>query len=198
MMSGVRMKREVRNKVDLGAKVASYPMPVTLVGANVNGKANFLAVAWFMQTTISPPKVAVALNKTHYTNQGIKENKTFSVCIPSEDMMAATDYCGLVSGSKADKSGVFDVFYGKLKTAPMITECPVNLECSLDKVVDIGSHEMFIGDIVSTFTEEKYLTDGAIDIKKTKPFILSLNDHQYHTLGEPKAKAWNVGKKYKP
>jgi flavin reductase (DIM6/NTAB) family NADH-FMN oxidoreductase RutF len=197
-MSSVRKKREARNKVDLGAKVASYPMPVTLVGANVNGKANFLAVAWFMQATLRPPKVAVALNKAHHTNQGIKMNKTFSVCIPSEDMVAATDYCGLVSGSKADKSGVFDVFYGKLKTAPMTTECPVNLECSLDKVVDIGSHEMFIGDIVSTFTEEKYLTDGTVDIKKTKPFMLSLNDHQYYRLGEPKAKAWKVGKNYKP
>jgi flavin reductase (DIM6/NTAB) family NADH-FMN oxidoreductase RutF len=142
--------------------------------------------------------VAVALNKAHYTNQGIKMNKTFSVCIPSENMVAATDYCGLVSGSKTDKSGVFNVFYGKLKTAPMITECPVNHECSLDKVVDIGSHDVFIGDIVSTFTEEKYLTDGTVDIKKTKPFMLSLNDHQYHTLGKPKAKAWNVGKKYKP
>lgn len=197
-MSRVRLKREAGNKVDLGAKIASYPMPVVLVGANVNGKANFLPIAWFMQAARRPPKVAVALNRAHYTNQGIKENKTFSVCIPSEDMVAATDHCGLVSGSKADKSGVFEVFYGKLKTAPLITECPVNIECSLDKVVDNGSNELFIGNIVSTYTEEKYLTDGAVDLKKTKPFMLSLNDHQYHVLGKPKAKAWNVGKNFKP
>jgi len=120
-MSGVTTKGEVKNKIDLGAKVASYPMPMSLIGANVKGKANFLAAAWFMAASISPPKVAVALNKEHYTNQGIKENKTFSVCIPSEDMVKATDYCGLVSGFKADKSGVFDVFYGMLKTAPIIT-----------------------------------------------------------------------------
>jgi flavin reductase (DIM6/NTAB) family NADH-FMN oxidoreductase RutF len=192
------MKREVKSKVDLGAKIASYPMPVVLVGANVDGKPNFLAIAWFMEAARRPPKVAVALNKAHYTNRGIKENKTFSVCIPSEDMVEATDYCGLVSGSKTDKSGVFDVFYGQLKSAPMITECPVNLECSLDKVVDNGSNELFIGDIVSTYTEEKYLTDGAVDIKKTKPFMLSLNDRQYYALGKPKAKAWNAGKNYKP
>jgi flavin reductase (DIM6/NTAB) family NADH-FMN oxidoreductase RutF len=132
-MSDVTTKGEVKNKIDLGAKVASYPMPISLIGANVKGKANFLVAAWFMAAAISPPKVTVALNKEHYTNQGIKENKTFSVCIPSEDMVKATDYCVLVSGFKADKSGVFDVFYGKLKTAPMITACPVNLECSLDK-----------------------------------------------------------------
>jgi flavin reductase (DIM6/NTAB) family NADH-FMN oxidoreductase RutF len=196
-MSSVKTEKEAK-KIDLGAKIAPYPMPVVLVGANVKGKANFLAVAWFMAAGISPPKVAITLNKAHYTNQGIKDNKTFSVCIPADDMMKATDYCGLVSGLKADKSGVFDVFYGKLKTAPMIAECPVDLECNLDKVVDNGSHEMFVGDIVSTFTEEKYLTAGAVDIKKVKPFMLSLNDRLYYELGEPKGKAWETGKDYKP
>ena len=196
-MSGVKTEKEA-NKIDLGAKVAPYPMPVVLVGANVKGKANFLAAAWFMAAGITPPKVAIALNKAHYTNQGIKDNKTFSVCIPSENIMKATDYCGIVSGLKADKSGVFDVFYGKLKTAPMIIECPVNLECSLDKVVDNGSHEIFIGDIVSTFTEEKYLTAGAIDTKKVNSFMLSLNDRIYYALGEQKGRAWEAGKNYKP
>ncbi len=170
-MLGVKMKREAKNKVDLGAQVAPYPMPVVLVCANVKGKANFLAIAWFMEAAISPPKVAVALNKAHYTNQGIKENKTFSVNIPTEDLVKATDYCGLVSGSEADKSGIFDVFYGKVETAPMITECPVNLECRLDKVIDNGSNEMFIGNILSTFTEERYLTAGAVDIKKVKTLL---------------------------
>ncbi|MGD0979597.1 MAG: flavin reductase family protein [Candidatus Bathyarchaeia archaeon] len=197
-MSNVRMRKEMGDKIDLGAKVPSYPMPVVLVGAKVKGKANFLAVAWFTVAAHTPLKVAVALNKAHYTNQGVKENKTFSVCVPSEDMIEATDYCGLFSGSKVDKSRVFDVFYGKLKTAPMITKCPVNVECSLDKVIDDGSHEMFIGEIVSTYTEKKYMTDEAVDLRKTRPFLLSLNDRQYYALGEPEAKAWTAGKNYKP
>jgi flavin reductase (DIM6/NTAB) family NADH-FMN oxidoreductase RutF len=185
----------LKNKVDLGAKIASYPMPVVLVGANVKEKPNFLAIGWFVNAGYKPPKVAVVLNKAHYTNQGIKENGTFSVCIPSDDMIVATDYCGLFSGAKVDKSTVFDVFYGKLKTAPMITECPVNLECKLDKMVDNGQHEMFIGDVVSTYTEEKYLTDGALDLRKTKPFILAA--HGYYTLGERKCEAFIVGKNFK-
>ena len=189
------MKEIVKNKVDLGSKIASYPMPVVLVGANVNEKPNFLAIGWFVNAGYKPPKVAVVLNKAHYTNQGIKENRTFSVCIPSDDMIVATDYCGLFSGAKVDKSTVFDVFYGKLKTAPMITECPVNLECRLDKMVDNGQHEMFIGDVVSTYTEEKYLTDGTLDLQKTKPFILAAQE--YYTLCEPKCKAFSVGKKFK-
>jgi len=195
-MSGFS-KTEAKNKIDLGPKVASYPMPVTLIGANVNSKANFLVAAWFMAAGINPPKVAVALNKMHYTNQGIKENKAFSVCIPSEDMTNAADYCGLVSGSRVDKSGVFDVFYGKLKTAPMITQCPVNIECKLDKVVDNGGHEIFVGEILSTITEQKYLTGGVVDLKKVKPLMLSLDDRLYYELGESKAKAWNAGKNYK-
>lgn len=196
-MSGFS-KIDVNNKIDLGPKVASYPMPVTLIGANVNGKANFLVAAWFMAAGISPPKVSVALNKMHYTNKGIKENKTFSVCLPSEDIVKATDQCGLVSGSKVDKSEVFDVFYGKLKTAPMINECPLNLECKLEKVVDNGGHEIFVGEVFSTITEEKYITAGSVDLKKIKPFILSLNDKLYYELGEMKAKAWNTGNNYKP
>jgi len=195
------MSESVKNdgeKIDLGPRVASYPMPVSLVGANVDGKANFLVAAWFMSAAISPPRVAVALNKSHYTNRGIKENKAFSVCVPSVDLIDAADYCGLVSGFKADKSEVFEVFYGKLGTAPMISECPVCMECKLEKVVDNGGHEMFIGEIVSTFTEENYLTCGVVDLKKVKPFMLSFNDRLYVELGKSIAKAWNAGKDYKP
>jgi flavin reductase (DIM6/NTAB) family NADH-FMN oxidoreductase RutF len=192
-----RDARNLNNKIDLGAGVASYPMPVVLVGAIVRGKPNFLAIGWFVNAGYRPPKVAVVLNKAHYTNQGIKENKTFSVCIPSESMLEATDYCGLFSGSSVDKSRVFDVFYGKLKTAPMIAECPVNLECKLDRVVDTGQHEMFIGEVVSTYAEEDYLTEGAVDLHKTKPFILLHKENTYYALGEPLGKAYSVGKNFK-
>jgi flavin reductase (DIM6/NTAB) family NADH-FMN oxidoreductase RutF len=201
------VKENVKNKIDLGAGVASYPMPVVLVGAIVKGKPNFLAIGFFVNAGYKPPKVAMVLNKAHYTNQGIRENKTFSVCIPSESMVEATDYCGLVSGSRVDKSKVFDVFYGKLKTAPMIAECPVNLECKLDRIVDTGqNHEMFIGEVVSTYTEENYLTDGTVDLRKTKPFVLAPilaarallhKDLMYYTLGKPKGKAFSVGKNFK-
>jgi flavin reductase (DIM6/NTAB) family NADH-FMN oxidoreductase RutF len=186
------------NKIDLGPKVASYPMPMSLIGAKVDGKANFLAAAWYTSLSYNPPRVAVALNKTHYTNQGIKTNKTFSLCIPSEDLIKTTDYCGIATGAKTDKSEVFEVFYGKLETAPMISECPVSIECKLENVIDKGSHELFIGEIVSTFTEEKYLTNGAVDLAKIKPFMLSFNDQSYFKLGALTGKAWREGKNYKP
>ena len=89
-------------KINLGATIPAYPMPVSLVGAMVEGKPNFMAVAWFTMAAYKPPRMAFVLGKGHYTIPGIRENKAFSVCIPSEDMVELTDYCGIVSGKKTD------------------------------------------------------------------------------------------------
>ena len=185
------------DKINLGPTNPAYPMPVSLVGAHVDGKPNFLAVAWFSMVSYKPPRIAIALGKGHYTNPGIKENKTFSVCLPSEDMAEITDYCGIVSGKKTDKSEIFNLFYGELNTAPMIRDCPLNVECTLVEVVESSMNEIFIGEIVGTYTEERFLTDGKSDFKKTKPLILSQPDTSYWRTGEPLAKAWSIGKKYK-
>jgi flavin reductase (DIM6/NTAB) family NADH-FMN oxidoreductase RutF len=185
------------DKVNLGSTIPAYPMPVSLVGALVGGKPNFLAVAWFSMVSYKPPRIAISLGKGHYTNPGIKENKTFSVCLPSEDRVAETDYCGIVSGRKTDKSEIFELFYGELKTAPMIRDCPLNVECTLVETVESSMNEIFIGEIAGTYTEERFLTDGKLDFKKMKPFILSQPDTTYWSLGAPVAKAWSIGKKYK-
>ena len=184
-------------KISLGSTIPSYPMPVSIVGTHVNGKPNFLAVAWFTMASFKPPRISISLGKGHYSNPGIKENRTFSVCLPSEDMVEVTDYCGIVSGKKHDKSGIFDLFYGELKTAPMINDCPLNMECNLVEIVESGLNEIFIGEIVGTYTEERFLTDGKMDFRKMKPMILSQPDTSYWSLGEPIAKAWSIGKKYK-
>jgi flavin reductase (DIM6/NTAB) family NADH-FMN oxidoreductase RutF len=185
------------DKINLGPTIPAYPMPVSLVGAHVDGKPNFLAVAWFTMAGYKPPAIAITLGRGHYTNPGIKENQSFSVCLPSEEMIAAVDYCGIKSGKKTDKSGIFDLFYGELKTAPMIKVCPLNMECKLVETVEGGSNEIFIGQIIGTYTEERYLSDGKPDFKKMKPFILSQPDTAYWSLGKPLADAWNVGKTYK-
>ena len=185
------------DKINLGPTIPAYPMPVSLVGAHVDGNPNFLAVAWFSMVSYKPPRIAIALGKGHYTNPGIKENKTFSVCLPSEDMVEITDYCGIVSGKKTDKSEIFDLFYGELNTAPMIRDCPLNMECTLVEIVESSLNEIFIGEIGGTYTEERFLTDGKSDFKKIKPLILSQPDTSYWRLGEPLAKAWSIGKKYK-
>lgn len=151
------------DKINLGSTIPAYPMPVSLVGTHVDGKPNFLAVAWFTMSSYKPPRIAIALGKGHYTNPGIKESKAFSVCLPSEEIVEVTDYCGIISGKKTDKSEIFDLFYGELKTAPMIKECPLSMECKLVEVVDSSLNEIFIGEIMGTYTEERFLTDGHLD-----------------------------------
>ena len=185
------------DKINLGSTIPAYPMPVSLVGAYVNGKPNFMAVAWFTMASYKPPRIAITLGKGHYTNPGIRENKTFSVCLPSEDMVEITDYCGIVSGKKTDKSEIFDLFYGELKTAPLIRDCPLCIECKLVEIVESGPNEIYIGEIIGTYTEDKFLTDGKLDFRKMKPLILSQPDTSYWRLGEQVAMAWNIGKKYK-
>lgn len=182
-------------KIEIGKGRVFYPMPCSLVGANVAGKPNYLTVAWFSMVNPDPPYLAVSMNKAHYTNAGIKENKTFSVNIPSVKMAEVTDYCGMVSGSKADKAGLFETFYGKLETAPMIRECPLAVECRLVQTVDLPGEELFIGEIVAGYCEESCLTEGAPDLKKINPLLLLMPDRKYLALGHEIGPAWKMGKK---
>jgi flavin reductase (DIM6/NTAB) family NADH-FMN oxidoreductase RutF len=182
-------------KIEIGRSRVFYPMPCSLVGAIVAGKPNYLTVAWFSMVNPEPPYLAVAMNKAHYTNSGIKENGTFSVNIPSAQMAEVTDYCGIVSGKKVDKSRVFETFYGKLETAPMIRECPFSVECRLIQTVELPAEELFIGEIVAAYCEEGCLTEGAPDLRKINPFVLIMPDRKYLALGQDIGPAWQMGKK---
>jgi len=179
-------------KVKLGAKNCLYPMPTVLVAANVNGKPNYITIAH--AGIIAFDFISVSMSKRHYTNTGIKENKTFSVNIPSVEMVKETDYCGSVSGKNVDKSQLFETFYGELETAPMVKECPINMECRLIQTVDFPNHDIFIGEVVETYCDEQCLTDGIIDVSKVQPFLFVWNDKSYWKLGKRFAKAWEVGK----
>ncbi len=185
-------------KIKINKKIPMYPMTVTLVGANVEDKANFLTVVWCSIVNFRPPLIAVVLNKNHYTNKGIKETKTFSINLPSTDMVSLVDYCSIVSGREADKSTIFTTFYGTLKTAPMISECPISLECKLIETIGFATHEIFIGEIIDTYTEEGYLTNELPDVKKIKPILYSMYDNNYWKLGESIGQAFHLGKKIKP
>lgn len=172
-------------------------MPTTLVGARVNGKPNYLTVAFCGVVQASPPMIAVTLGKMHHTNEGIRENRCFSVNIPSRYMVEITDYCGIVSGKRTDKSEIFETFYGKLEKAPMIRECPVNLECKLVDILDLGgASEVFIGEIVESYAEERYLCNEIPDIEKIKPIVFSMYDNNYWGIGEHLGKAWSIGKNF--
>jgi flavin reductase (DIM6/NTAB) family NADH-FMN oxidoreductase RutF len=188
------------SKKEFGPQAWLFPEPTVLVGANVEGKPNFAAVAWTGIACGEPPAISVALRHSRYTLKGIYQNKAFSVNIPSVDIVRETDYCGLVSGSKTDKvrDCNFRVFYGNMDSAPLIEQCPVNLECEVMHVLNLGSHALVIGKIVQTRVSEDCLTDGQPDVGKIKPFVYITRPHsKYHTVDKFLADAFRVGKEIK-
>ena len=158
------------------------------------GRPNYITIAHvgiMKYTTLS-----VSLHKSHHTNAGVKENGTFSVNLPSARMVKVTDYCGLVSGREVDKAALFQTFYGKLKTAPMIQECPVNMECKLIHTLDLGTHEIFIGEIAETYCDEECLTQGkGEDLARVDPILFSMSGARYFRVGEQIGLAWTRGKR---
>ncbi|MCK9630875.1 MAG: flavin reductase family protein [Methanoregula sp.] len=182
------------DKITLGPMPYMSVMPTLLVGANVKGKANYMTAAWATVACMAPPMVCVALNKSRYTVAGIEENKTFSLNVASTGQVVETDYCGLVSGAQGDKSKVFASFYGKLKTAPMAEECPVNIECRLFKSVECGSHLLYIGEIAEIHADKACVTDGKPDIAKIRPIVYA--QAGYFDVGKQVENAFSAGKKY--
>jgi flavin reductase (DIM6/NTAB) family NADH-FMN oxidoreductase RutF len=187
-------ERETMDKIKLGPMPYMSVMQALLVGANVRNKPNYMTAAWATVACMAPPMVCVAVNKARYTAQGLEENKTFSLNIPSTRQVVETDHCGLVSGSHEDKTGVFTSFYGKLKTAPMAAECPVSIECTLFKSVDCGSHQLHIGQIVEIYADKACVTDGKPDISRINPIIYAQS--AYFDVGKEVDKAFSAGKAY--
>jgi len=183
----------------LGPVNALYPSLTTIVGAVVEGRPNFLAIAHVgIMNHGQPQYISVGINKRHYTNAGIREHGEFSVNIPGQDLMVETDYVGLVSGRNADKSRLFDVFYGGLAHAPLIKSCPVCMECRLERVVDFPTHEVFVGEIMATHAEEDVLReDGSVDIARVRPLLFDMASTKYWALGEELGVCWNAGKALK-
>ena len=188
------------SKIPTGPKTLIYPLPIVLVGANVNDKPNFMAVGACGIANAEPPMISVAIRHNRYTDRGIRQNMTFSVNLPSRDMVKETDYCGIVSGAKVNKVEAcqFRIFYGKLENAPLIEQCPINIECKVAHILDLGSHSLVIGRIVESYTSDNCLTEGKADINKIQPLAwVRQPSLQYYALGEVVAKSHSVGRELK-
>lgn len=185
------------NKVQVNPQPLVGITPTVLVGAVVDGKPNFMAVAWCGVANSLPPMVSVAIRAQRHTFKGMIATREFSVNVPSVDQMKETDYCGIASGAKVDKVAAcgFSVFYGKLKSAPLVEQCPVNMACVVEHVIELGSHHLFIGRVEECYVTESCLTDGRADIRKVKPFAFSsIFPPAYYTLSETTWQAFVVGR----
>jgi flavin reductase (DIM6/NTAB) family NADH-FMN oxidoreductase RutF len=192
---------ELAMKVKFGTVPLVYPVPIILAGANVNGKPNYATLGDCGIMGINPPLVYISSGQKHYTNQGILENGTYSVNFPSTDLLAVTDYCGIVSGSEVDKTALFETFYGELGTAPMIQECPVNLECRVIKEFSIQHRQIFVGEVVQAHVDEEFVVerDGRrmiAEMTQLDPIIYAL-DNRYYCIGEPIGTGYSEGKDFR-
>ncbi len=191
------------SKIKISKKNMLFPLLPVLVGTNVEGKPNYITigmVGWLCYDTVS-----VSLGHKQYSNAGIRENRTFSINQPTAAMVKKLDYCGLSSGRKVDKSTLFENFYGGLGTAPMIKECPVNIECRVIQTIERPVHTVFIGEINETYIDDSYMTEKEWDLSKVNPVLLGgLPSREgryrgsYWRLGEYLAPAWEVGKELEP
>jgi flavin reductase (DIM6/NTAB) family NADH-FMN oxidoreductase RutF len=184
-------------KITIDKNLFCLPWTQTLLGSHVNGKVNFMALDWLTRVNYDPAMLGICVNKGHATNEAIRATGEFSVNVPSADMVAITDYCGIASAKNADKSTLFEVFYGELKAAPMITACPLNIECKVVRTVDLPTNTFFIGEILNIYSAEQYMTDKKPDPKKMRPFLLTMPDNRFWALGEQVGHAWKDGLTYK-
>jgi flavin reductase (DIM6/NTAB) family NADH-FMN oxidoreductase RutF len=184
-------------KKSLGAKTILYPTPVLLVGTyDAAGRPNIMTAAWGGICCSSPPCVAVSLRKATYTYGNIVQQGGFTINIPSDKYAVQADYCGMVSGKKADKfaeTGLTPV-RSALVNAPYIEELPLVLECKLVHQIELGLHTIFVGEILDVKANEDVLDDkGVPDVEKLKPFFYAPEANAYYGTGKRLGDAFSIG-----
>jgi flavin reductase (DIM6/NTAB) family NADH-FMN oxidoreductase RutF len=184
---GSKSKWRQRMKVKFDSLPYIYPIPIVLIGVNVNGKPNFTTIGDVGLMGINPPLVYISSHIKHHSNKGILETGCYSINFPSTDMLSVVDYCGQVSGKDVDKGALFDIFYGDLETVPLIQKFPVNLECRVVKEFCIQHRQVFVSEVVQTHVDEAFVskTDDRLVIAalpKLDPVLYGL-DNRYYQIG---------------
>ena len=182
----------ITEKKNIGNKLALYPMPVTVVGTEVNGKVNWLLVAHV--GIIGHNRILVSMSDKHYTNQGIIESKKLSVNLVDRKMLPKADYVGSVSGASVDKSGVFDFHWGENGT-PVIDASPLTMECDVVDIYKSDGFDNFICSIANTYAAPDVLdADGKLDYTRLKPVLFEFPTYSYIATGEIIGKCRNLDK----
>ena len=183
---------EEMEKKNLGNLLALYPKPMTVVGAEVNGKVNWLVVGH--TGIIGHDRILVSMSKSHYTNRGIKKSKKLSVNLVSREMLPKADYVGSVSGEAVDKSDVFAYHIGGNGT-PVIDAAPVTMECDVIDIYETDGFDNFICSVVNTYAAFDMLdSTGNLDYTKLKPVLFEFPTYSYLATGEIIGKCLNLDK----
>ena len=183
---------EETGKQNIGSVLALYPKPMTVIGAEVNGKVNWLVVGH--TGIIGHDRILISMSKSHYTNQGIKESKKLSVNLVSREMLPKADYVGSVSGASVDKSEVFEYHWGENGT-PVIDASPLTMECDVVDIYETEGFDNFVCSIADTYASSEVLdTDGKLDYTRLKPVLFEFPTYSYLATGEIIGKCLNLDK----
>ncbi|MBP7528192.1 MAG: flavin reductase family protein [Syntrophorhabdaceae bacterium] len=186
-------------KKSLGARTVLVPAPVLVVGTyDKDGRPNVMTVAWGGTCCSSPPCIDIALRKATHSYQSILDRKAFTVHVTPERYLTEADYFGIVSGRDVDKFAAtgLTAVRSDVVDAPYIKEFPFVMECRLFKVVELGLHTQFIGEIMDVKTDDDMLDDRALpDVDGIKPVVMVPEIRRYYGFGEKLGDAFVVGKR---
>ena len=162
-----------------------YPLPVIMVSCGTMQKSNIITVAWTGILNTNPATVYISVRPSRYSYNLIKEQGEFVINLTNKDLARATDWCGVKTGGKVDKFKEMKLHKEKANfvKCPMIKESPVSVECRVKEIKEMGSHHVFIADVLAIHADEQYIDGkGAFDISKCD-LIAYANGH-YYALGK--------------
>ena len=165
-----------------------YPLPAVMVSVgNETGETNIITIAWTGTVCTNPAMLYISVRPERHSYNMIKESGEFVVNLTTEDLVRATDFCGVRSGKDVDKwkeTGLTRGKANKLSYAPIIEECPVNIECKVTEVKELGSHHMFLAEVVSVQVSEEFMNEsGKFCLNETG--LIAYSHGEYFTLGKP-------------
>ncbi|MCW4038739.1 MAG: flavin reductase family protein [Candidatus Bathyarchaeota archaeon] len=185
-------------KQSIGSRTIAFPTPTWVVGTyDREGKPNIMAAAWGGICCSRPPCVYVSLRKATYSHGNIVSRGAYTVNIPAEQYVKEVDYFGIASGRDADKFSVSGLTPVKSSVvdAPYVEEFPLVLECKVLRIVELGLHTQFIGEIMDVKADPSTLTENGLpDITKVKPIIFEPSNRRYFGLGSCLGQAFSIGK----
>lgn len=162
------------------------PVPVVMVScSDNNGKSNIITLAWVGTINSDPPMVSISVRKQRYSYELIKQKGEFVINLPSKNLTFAADFCGVKSGKDIDKFKEMKLTPEKAAKidVPLIKECPVNLECVVRQVMELGSHDLFLAEVVATNVDEKLLDEnGKLNLHKAE--LICYSHGEYYPLGD--------------
>lgn len=174
-----------------------YPIPAVMVSCGNMEKSNIITVAWTGIINTNPAMCYISVRPERYSYNIIKETGEFVINLTSKDLTYATDWCGVKSGKNIDKFKEMKLTKEKCNfvNCPSIKESPVSIECRVKEIKELGSHHMFIAEVLSINADEKYIDEkGAFDISKCD--LIAYANGKYFELGEQVGKfGYSVQKK---